>query len=212
MQKNLEHDLKRLCDLLKEWGAANAKAFDAKDVTVDERVRLKCQVPICSGYGASLMCPPNVMPLVDFIKVLAKYQYAILVQVNCPIPQEMQPMIASESTDVTDLYQNEEFLSSYNESIKQTKMELHKLTNRVEAAAFSMGYRFATGFIGGQCILCEECVAQGSNNEPCRHPFRARPSMEAMGIDVFQTAYNAGLPFDIPPKETTVWTGLVLVD
>ena len=212
MQKNLERDLKRLCDLAMGWGAAKAKAFDAQDVVIDERVRLKCQVPICSGYGASLMCPPNVMSLADFINVLTKYQRSILVQVSCPIPSEMQPMIASESTDVADLYQNEEFLTSYDESIKQAKMQLHELVNRVEAAAFSMGYRFATGLIGGQCILCEDCVAQSANNEPCRHPFRARPSMEAMGIDVFQTAANAGLPFDIPPKEITVWTGLVLVD
>jgi predicted metal-binding protein len=36
--------------------------------------------------------------------------------------------------------------------------------------------------------------------------------MEAMGIDVFQTAQNAGLPFEIPPKDRPVWTGLLLVD
>jgi predicted metal-binding protein len=36
--------------------------------------------------------------------------------------------------------------------------------------------------------------------------------MEAMGIDVARTAINAGLPFDIPPKETAVWNGLLLID
>jgi predicted metal-binding protein len=35
--------------------------------------------------------------------------------------------------------------------------------------------------------------------------------MEAVGIDAFKTAENAGLPFDIPAKEKAVWNGLVLV-
>jgi predicted metal-binding protein len=36
--------------------------------------------------------------------------------------------------------------------------------------------------------------------------------MEAVGIDVFQTAKNAGLPFDIVVKNKAVWNGLVLVN
>jgi predicted metal-binding protein len=36
--------------------------------------------------------------------------------------------------------------------------------------------------------------------------------MEGVGIDCVKTAENAGLPFDIPPKEEVVWSGLVLVE
>ena len=36
--------------------------------------------------------------------------------------------------------------------------------------------------------------------------------MEAMGIDVYLTARNAGLPFEIPAKDRPVWNGLLLVD
>jgi predicted metal-binding protein len=35
--------------------------------------------------------------------------------------------------------------------------------------------------------------------------------MEAMGIDAYQTAKNAGLPFDIPTKDKIVWNGLVFI-
>jgi len=35
--------------------------------------------------------------------------------------------------------------------------------------------------------------------------------MEAVGIDVFKTAENAGLPFEIPVNDKAVWNGLVLV-
>ena len=212
MRENVEQDLTRLCDLALELGASNARAFDAKDVVVDERVRLKCRIPICDDYGINLMCPPHLgVSVSDFALILSKYRVALLLQVDCPIPQEMQQLIESEPGHLTDLYQNNAFMASYNETITRAKMKLHEIVNRVEAAGFSMGYRFATGFIGGSCRLCAECVAR-SSNEPCRHPFKARPSMEAMGIDVVQTAANAGLSFDIPPKGTTVWNGLILVD
>jgi predicted metal-binding protein len=36
--------------------------------------------------------------------------------------------------------------------------------------------------------------------------------MEAVGIDVFKTAKNAGLPYDIPTRNKAVWNGLVLID
>jgi len=36
--------------------------------------------------------------------------------------------------------------------------------------------------------------------------------MEAMGIDVLLTAQNAGLSFEVPPKDGPVWNGLLLID
>ena len=62
----------------------------------------------------------------------------------------------------------------------------------LERTAFKLGYRYAAAFSGGECVLCDECVGQASG-EQCRHPFEARPSMEAVGIDVVATAEAAGL-------------------
>lgn len=212
MQNNTKQHLERLCNLARELGASKAKALEAEDVVVDERVRLKCRIPICDDYGINLMCPPHLdISVSEFARILSNYRVALLLQIDCPIPHEMQQLIKNETGYVTDLYKNNAFLASYQKSFTLAKMKLHEIVHRVESAAFSMGYRFSVGFIGGSCRLCAECVGS-SSNEPCRHPFRARPSMEAMGIDVFQTATNAGLPFDIPPKETAVWNGLVLVD
>jgi predicted metal-binding protein len=82
---------------------------------------------------------------------------------------------------------------------------------RLEADAQGMGYRFAVGLSGGSCRLCEKCVGQ-SSGQPCRHPFEARPAMEAVGIDVVETARSAGVPFEFPARENPVLTGLLLVD
>jgi len=60
-------------------------------------------------------------------------------------------------------------------------------------------------------LLCDECVDQASG-EACRHPFRARPSMQALGIDVIKTSKKAGLPVELSSSARVRWTGLLLLD
>jgi len=59
---------------------------------------------------------------------------------------------------------------------------------QIEIQAFFDGYHFA--FSMSNCILCETCCFPA----PCRFPLKARPSMEALGIDVFATIKKIGLP------------------
>jgi predicted metal-binding protein len=205
----VEAHLQDLCKLARKLGATNAVSFNAKGVVVDERVRLKCRIPVCDDYGLNLMCPPNVMSVQEFREILAKYNHAVLVQIEGRIPTEMKVEIG-KADDVSALYKNPRFLDSYKKHFSPVKLKLHRIVHKVEAQAFSQGYRFAVGFIAGSCKLCPECVAADSHGS-CRNPFRARPSMEAMGIDAYQTARNAGLPFDIPTKDKIVWNGLVLI-
>ena len=205
-----EANIESLCKLAKKLGATNAVSFDAQKVVVDERVRLKCSVPICDDYGVNLMCPPNTMSVDEFRRILAKYKHAILMQFEIPLPAEMKKEI-KKADDVAALYRSDLFLKSYRKYFDPVKLKLHRTVCRIEAEAFKLGYRFAVGFIAGSCKLCPVCVTVNSG-KPCRHPFRARPSMEAVGIDAFQTAANAGLPFSIPLKSKIVWNGLVLVD
>jgi len=205
----VETNLQDLCKLARKLGATNAVSFSAKGVVVDERVRLKCLVPVCDDYGLNLMCPPNVMSVQEFREILAKYSHAVLVQIEEPIPAEMKAEIR-KADDVSALYKSPRFLDIYKKHFNPVKLKLHRIVHKVEAQAFSQGYRFAVGFIAGSCKLCPECVAADSHGS-CRNPFRARPSMEAMGIDAYQTARNAGLPFDIPTKDKIVWNGLVLI-
>lgn len=48
------------------------------------------------------------------------------------------------------------------------------------------------GFGAGPCSLCKKCSEAG-----CRFPEKARPSMEACGIDVYKTARENGFPIDV---------------
>ncbi len=63
----------------------------------------------------------------------------------------------------------------------------------LELALFHAGYYKAWSLGSGPCRGCGECNIAGT----CVHGDRARPSMEACGIDVFQTAREQGLPIRV---------------
>ena len=60
----------------------------------------------------------------------------------------------------------------------------------LEGELFKDGYYKAFVMLAGPCVLCKECGK--ADGIPCRLPAKTRPSMEACGIDVFQTARNNG--------------------
>ena len=180
-------------------GADCAKVMRSGDIVIDKRVRLKCAVPVCSSYGRHLLCPPNLMPAEEFEGIVRSYGRAIIMQVEDEL----------DSSDRSRKGINKELDDSIGPYAGQRR--LHKLVNEVEAAAFKRGFYLAAGFIAGECLLCPECIGQASG-KPCRRPFEARPSMEAMGIDVLKTCENAGMSVHLSSKEKIRWTGLVLLD
>lgn len=211
--------LKELVAFAMEKGAYRAKAFSAKRVAVDERVRMKCQIPLCPHYGQCLTCPPNVPTVDEFRAALRRYRTAVMVQTRTPLTMEMDAFDKEEtmrflgspgSPTTPKGGEKTEAAENFN-NVKLSSVRLHKLVNEVEGRAITLGFPYALGLIGGDCMLCAKCVGQGSGTA-CRRPYQARPSMEGVGIDVVKTSVNAGLPFDIPPKTEIVWSGLVLID
>jgi predicted metal-binding protein len=184
----------KLTRIAVERRATEAKIIPALEIILDERVILKCQVPLCNEYGNHLLCPPNSPSLEQFREVLKKYSNALLIQVRTPADQ-----LGSESEE------------NRKKAIYARANELHEIVNVVEKAAQGLGFTFAAGFIGGACKLCEPCVGVKSG-KPCKYPFKARPSMEAVGIDVHLTAQRAGLGFSYDIEEEVVWNGLVLLE
>lgn len=81
----------------------------------------------------------------------------------------------------------------------------------LEREIFLCGAWKAFGLGAGPCYLCKKCpVDQGQ----CRHAERARPAMEACGIDVFSTVKKAGFPIEVvkSTRQCPNYYGLVLVD
>jgi predicted metal-binding protein len=191
-----------LIDIARKNGATAARIIPAKMVVIDERVRLKCEVPRCAGYGRYLTCPPYVMPVDIFRGVLSRYKWCLLVQVEAKDINSMDK--GKGRIDHTILKENKELHRPF-------RLKLLQIVEAVEAAAFKKGLYLAAGFIGGSCVLCDECVNE-KTSEVCRHPFRARPPMEAVGINVIKTVKNAGLSIHLSSSKDVIWTGLVLLN
>jgi predicted metal-binding protein len=80
----------------------------------------------------------------------------------------------------------------------------------LERELFLSGHYRAWGMVAGPCPFCETCNLAG----PCRFPEKARPSMEACGIDVYATVRAAGWRIEVVPSLDAPFRlfGLVLVE
>jgi len=81
----------------------------------------------------------------------------------------------------------------------------------LERQIFLLGCWKAFGLGAGPCYFCKECDIE---QKQCRHPERARPSMEACGIDVFSTVKKVGLPIEVvrTTRQCPNYYGLILID
>lgn len=88
--------------------------------------------------------------------------------------------------------------------------ELSRAVLEIERTAFLDGYYFA--FAVRFCNLCKVC--QISQGKPCPTPEKVRPCDQSVGIDVYKTARNLGLPCKVlqDKKDPQNRFGFVLID
>jgi predicted metal-binding protein len=180
-EARLPHDLELYVARALELGATQARVILAEEIPVDERVTLKCQIPRCFGYGAGAQCPPNTLKPAELREILAKYRWAVL------FIKEVPPEVI-----VRDKATIKERVAAY--------QQVYKIVSEVESMAFYDGHYLAFGFAAGSCrhTFCgqqEDC--QALDGKKCRFSLLSRPSMEAVGIDVYQLVAAAG--WDIYP-------------
>ena len=218
--KRLESYLKSLCQRAQELGASEAVAIPATDIVVDERATLKCLAPLCSFYGTNLMCPPTVMPVSEFKNILKSYCYAILIKIDSA--SSGPPKELTSTNNLSEVWQvvgsigkrekqSSTSMTEYIHALRDSQGRLYQIISQIESLCLKDGYRFVAGLSAGGCYLCDECVGVNSGL-PCRHPFEARPSMEALGIDVVATTERVGIQIDFTQNNSRCWIGLVLVD
>ena len=205
----VEQDLEELSELAVKEGASRAKGIDTSLIVVDDRVQLKCRYPPCINYGRNLMCPPYTPTAKEFREILQNYKYAIIFQIDKSINKKVQDYLKKKETNLLDLTKDEEFVELVlNEGVGNEGAEANRIIAAIEREAFKKGYRLTLGLTTGPCHLCKECDPKNL----CKHPWEARPSMEAVGIDVSKTAENAGFKIQWGTKESMNLTALVLID
>ncbi|MHB9150115.1 MAG: DUF2284 domain-containing protein [Thermoleophilia bacterium] len=121
---------------------------------------------------------------------------------NSPDPNQMRLILDSYTTAI--------LLRRHVITGRHQVDELNELAVDLEKALFFDGYYKAWALGSGPCMRCKEC----SLSSNCRQPDRARPSMEASGIDVFATARAHGLPIQAlhDRKQERDFYAMVLVE
>jgi predicted metal-binding protein len=91
--------------------------------------------------------------------------------------------------------------------LTSTTRALRRIVSDLEREIFLDGFHKAFGMASGPCELCRACDTSG----PCKHPYQARPSMEACGIDVYQTARNNGFRLEVVRSEDSLCSFMALI-
>jgi predicted metal-binding protein len=179
-KESLAADLESYRRKALELGASAVEIIPSSYVSVDERVWMRCLVPRCPRAGETPNCPPNA-PQPDFVrKALSKYSWAILFKVNVEPIVDYVPRRGGGT-------EKERKTLSYHKQIGE-------IVYQIERTAYADGYYLAMGFGGGSCkdYLCGGVICQFLDSGRCRFPLRARPAMEAVGIDVFDVIKKVG--------------------
>ncbi|MCL5981418.1 MAG: DUF2284 domain-containing protein [Firmicutes bacterium] len=175
-EAQLAGDMERYRQKALELGAAKAGIVPVSQIPVEDAVVLKCRVPRCFGYGMCANCPPHTLKPVELREYLQKYNWAVFFTMDVPA-----------EVIVRDKATIKERVAAY--------QEISKIVSELESMAFYDGYYLAFGFGAGSCrhTFCgkeDSCLAL--EGKKCRFALLARPSMEAVGIDVFRMVAQAG--------------------
>jgi predicted metal-binding protein len=114
-----------------------------------------------------------------------------------PRPQQMR--------EVLDAYQRAVLIHF------KPKSNVKAIVAELEREIFLLGCWKAFGLGAGPCYFCKECNLE---EKLCLHADRARPAMEACGIDVFSTVKKVGFPIEVvrTTRQCPNYYGLILVD
>jgi len=122
-----------------------------------------------------------------------------------PTPEYMQQVIKEYKTGL--LLQIEKIPPEREDYIWQ---RLKRTVVKLEREIFLDGYYKAYGLSSGPCHFCKRC----DTTKRCKNPYLARPSMEACGIDVYQTVRNNGWNLEVVKtrKSHCSYVSLILIE
>lgn len=159
----------------------------------------------------------NAVKLIEAKKVVVENWVRLKCQFGCdaygtrltcppfsPTPEYTRQMIKEYKTGIFFIYKYD--------AIKERKerRSIRKTLAKLEREMFLDGYYKAFAMGAGPCNLCPSCDVKNS----CLHTEQARPSLEACGIDVYKTAYNAGVKLKVVKsyKDVPTYCCLILIE
>jgi predicted metal-binding protein len=153
--------------LFQELDYSDFRWIDPKSIVVSQWVRMKCRFG-CPEYGETAVCPPQVPSIPECERFFREYSSAAVFH----FAQAME---------------RPEDRHAWTKGISEGLLEL-------ERRVFISGYRKAFLLYLDSCHICSTC---SGNEKPCFLPKQARPTPEALGVDVFATVRQIGYPIKV---------------
>lgn len=179
------HNTDFFTQLILDAGAQRAAMLPVEQICFDLSFRSLCEQNSCGLYGKCHMCPPDVGEADALVARAQTYSAGILYQNVYPL---------EDSFDFEGMMDARHDHSRCAQAIHDRLLAL-KTDGLLHLAA-------------GGCGVCQRCTKL--DDQPCRLPERALPSLEAYCVDVSQTAANAGLKYVNGPN-TVTYFGLLLI-
>ena len=173
-----------LIQLALDSGAAKAVIIPQEQIVTSAAFREICAGNGCGMYGKCWMCPPDAGNIDTLIAEVRKYSHGLWYQTigNLEDSFDFEGMIEAGRLHVL-----------VSQKIQENVKKL------LPAGLLHLSC--------GGCRLCERCAKL--DNEPCRMPEKALSSLEAYGIDVYQTTKDTDLKY-INGADTVTYFGIVL--
>jgi predicted metal-binding protein len=153
--------------LFNKRGFDDFRWIDPRTIVVAQWVRMKCLFG-CGDYGRNAACPPNLPSIPECESFIHEYGQAAIFHF---------PVKVDKPEDRHALMRG----------IERKLLDL-------EREVFFAGHRKAFLLALDSCSFCEACPGRRA---ACKEPRAARPTSDALGIDVFAAVRSVGYPIEV---------------
>ncbi len=157
----------RVESIIQKHEYSDYRWIDPCEIVVSHWVRMKCMFG-CNEYGRTATCPPHVPSVLECEGFFREYSEAVVFHF---IKKVKKP----------------EDRFSWTRKINLKLLELEK-------DVFCSGFEKAFLLFMDSCNICLPC--QGEKKD-CKEPKLARPTPEALGVDVYSTVRKVGYPIQV---------------
>jgi predicted metal-binding protein len=198
------------------WDAVKRGALDGTVCNLyyclhmqDDQEKLKPYLQMARERGAdhALVIKPASIITAPWVRVKCQfgcfgYGRGLCCPPNTPTPEQMRGIL--------DSFVRAILLHRHWQKGIGVVDQFNEMLVDIERALFLDGFYKAWAMGSGPCRRCKKCDTTGT----CLHADRARPSLEACGIDVFATARGHDLPIEVvrTHKDEREIFGVVLVE
>jgi predicted metal-binding protein len=162
-------DRKELEALFRKSGYDDFKWMEPRSIVVSHWVRMKCMFG-CKDYGRKGCCPPNVPSVAECRAFFDEYRTGAIFHFDKKVARP--------------------------EDRRAWTRKIDRALAGLERRVFLLGYERTFLLMVGTCRFCAECTGV---RETCLRPPLARPTPEAMAVDVFSTVRQYGYPIEVLP-------------